>query len=614
MKNLNKNFIITAVVASLIVGFSGPLAAFAATTPTLGDASTFGILGSTYTNTVSGTTIVGDLGYTTGPAVAPTVSGTTYDNTGIYSQAGTDQGTALSNLNAQACTCTFPSGAIDLAADTTHGTIGVYTPGVYCTGASSAASIGTGGITLSGNGTYIFRINGAFTTVTGSNVTLTNGASANDVFWTPTSATTLGTNSTFRGTVIDPSGITIGSTVGWTGRALAFGGTVSTDVDTITAPTSLHVIKLVIGGTAVPSDFSIHVKSGGTDVLGSPAPGAAAPGTTYSLTAGTYAVSEAANSAYTQSFTGDCSSSGSITLATGDNKICTIVNTAVAVVLTPAVVQGGPSTGSGRIIPLIGITKIPTPLALPAGSGSVTYNYTVWNVGGQQALDDISVTDNACSPVTYVSGDLNGNGKIDPHESWKYTCTTTLSKTTTNTAIATGYSDDGYHQASVATAIATVVVGAPIAPPLINIIKVPSRLTPFPYGGGPVTYTYTVTNPGVVAMHNVTVTDNTCSPVTFVSGDTNNNNLLDPGESWVYTCQTNVPVSITNTAMAQGIANGFTAIDYAFATVLVATPGLPNTGLPPYQGSGIPWDIIAVVGILVVVSASLLLTLKKRKI
>jgi uncharacterized repeat protein (TIGR01451 family) len=293
-----------------------------------------------------------------------------------------------------------------------------------------------------------------------------------------------------------------------------------------------------------------------------------------------------------------------------------VVPSVVQPVVPPTVSQGGGAsvhTGSGRIVPLIGIVKVPTPLALPTGAGSVTYNYTVWNVGGQQALDDVTVTDDACSPVTYVSGDTNGNGKLDPGEHWKYTCTTTLATTTTNTAIATGYSDDGFHQASIATAIATVVVGAPITPPLINIVKVPSRLTPFPYGGGAVTYTYTVTNPGVVPLHNVVVTDNKCGPVTYVSGDVNNNNLLDPGETWTYTCETNIPVTTMDTAMAAGSANGFTATGYAFATVLVATPGLPNTGFPP-RGNGTPWGIITLVGFLVLASASLIVVLKKRSV
>jgi uncharacterized protein affecting Mg2+/Co2+ transport len=266
---------------------------------------------------------------------------------------------------------------------------------------------------------------------------------------------------------------------------------------------------------------------------------------------------------------------------------------------------------------LIGIVKVPTPLALPTGTGSVTYNYTVWNVGGQQALDNITVTDDACSSVTYVSGDANGNGKLDPGEQWKYTCTATLSKTTTNTAIATGYSDDPYHQASVATAIATVVVGAPITPPLINVVKVPSRLTPFPYGGGNVTYAYAVTNPGVVALHNITLTDNKCGPVKYVSGDANGNNLLEPGETWAYTCTANVPATTMNIATAEGSANDITAIGYAFATVLVATPGLPNTGFPPKSTPNpgiVPWAIAALVGICALASVSLIAVLRKRRI
>ncbi|KKR02474.1 MAG: hypothetical protein UT29_C0002G0036 [Candidatus Yanofskybacteria bacterium GW2011_GWA1_39_13] len=222
------------VVFFLMLGLVGPYSAIAATTPSLGAAASYGVLGSTYTNTVAGTTVNGDVGFTTGPAVAPLGVHTNYGSGAPYSTAGIDQNSALSALNSQVCTFTFAPGAIDLATDTTHGPIGVYAPGVYCV--SGAASIGAAGISLSGTGTYIFRINGAFTTVANSSVTLPGGASSCDVFWTPTSATTLGANSTMRGTIIDASGITIGSTALLTGRALAFGGTVTTDADTITVP------------------------------------------------------------------------------------------------------------------------------------------------------------------------------------------------------------------------------------------------------------------------------------------------------------------------------------------------------------------------------------------
>ncbi|MBP7884706.1 DUF3494 domain-containing protein [Patescibacteria group bacterium] len=148
---------------------------------------------------------------------------------------------ALSNLNGQGCTFTFAPGAVDLATDTTHGPIGVYTGGVYCTaGISSVMSIGTSGITLSGAGTFIFRMDGALNTVANSTVTLTHGANACDVFWTPNGATTLNANSTFQGTIIPiAQDITILSMTSWIGRALTFGHTVTTP-DTnvsITVPT-----------------------------------------------------------------------------------------------------------------------------------------------------------------------------------------------------------------------------------------------------------------------------------------------------------------------------------------------------------------------------------------
>lgn len=217
----------------LVVLATSPLA-YAATSPSLGMANSFTILSGTYNNTTSGTTINGDLGFTTPPATTPTVNGTTHVADATYNQAGIDQGTALSALNSQPCTFSFAPGTIDLASDTTHGVVGVYAPGVYCI--SGAASIGGGGtITLTGSGTYIFRMTGALTTTANSVVAVAGGASACNTWWTPGAATTLGANSTFEGTVIDASGINIGSLVIWTGRALAFGGTVSTDSDTVSS-------------------------------------------------------------------------------------------------------------------------------------------------------------------------------------------------------------------------------------------------------------------------------------------------------------------------------------------------------------------------------------------
>ncbi len=170
----------------------------------------FAVLASTYTNTAAGTVITGDIGYTTGPKVVPTISGSTHMADSVYSQAGLAQNAATSSAKSQACTTNLGT-TVNLSL--VNG--GVYTPGVYCT--TGAASIGTAGITLSGNGIYIFKINGALTTVSKSNVMLTNGAQASDISWVPTQATTLGANSNFAGTILDASGVTISNGVSITG-------------------------------------------------------------------------------------------------------------------------------------------------------------------------------------------------------------------------------------------------------------------------------------------------------------------------------------------------------------------------------------------------------------
>ncbi len=63
--------------------------------------------------------------------------------------------------------------------------------------------------------------------------------------------------------------------------------------------------------------------------------------------------------------------------------------------------------------------------------------------------------------------------------------------------------------------------------------------------GDVVTWTYEVTNPGTVPVSNVVVNDDNGTPAdtsddfvpTFVSGDVNNNSLLDLIETWVYTAE-----------------------------------------------------------------------------
>jgi hypothetical protein len=100
---------------------------------------------------------------------------------------------------------------------------------------------------------------------------------------------------------------------------------------------TLTVIKTVVnnnGGTAQASAFTIHVISGGTDYANEG--GVASPGKAYTLSAGTYVVSESSlpTGYSSDGITGDCNAAGSITLAAGDNKTCTITNNDVSPSLT----------------------------------------------------------------------------------------------------------------------------------------------------------------------------------------------------------------------------------------------------------------------------------------
>ena len=212
--------------------------ALAATAPNLNTAAPFGIVaGSTFTNTAAGTIVNGNICYTTAPAVPATSL-----NPPVVPCTPqillTDLPGALADLNAQAlaATCTPIGAAVDLSLIAIGGgTPGVFPPGCYSsTGAMSVGSV----ITLSGNGVYIFKPNGALNTAAGSIVNLAAGACAGNVFWGPT-GTTLGANSIFAGNILDDtSTITLGSLATLAGRALAFGvgGTVTTDANIITVP------------------------------------------------------------------------------------------------------------------------------------------------------------------------------------------------------------------------------------------------------------------------------------------------------------------------------------------------------------------------------------------
>ncbi len=606
-KSIMSIFVVSFVL--IVLGLTGPTAALAATTPSLGAAATYGLLSTTYVDFVTPlqSTINGDVGFTIAPAQVPLGLQAIYGPGAPYATAGIDQGTALTALNIQACTPILGAlNAVTIGANPP----GTFPPGCYTMAGAMIITLGTSvtlDLTAAGGvgSTWIFKsTGGALTTGADSFITLANGASACDVFWVPVGATTIGAytgalpnvTKLFIGTIIDDAGITLGANSSLLGRALSFASTVTLgDNATINVPVcavppvpggsgavtgSLNVIKLVIndnGRTKTIADFPLFVN--GLQVGSGVANNYPTPGT--------YTVTETADPNYTRTFSGDCDSTGHVTLNTYDSKFCLVTNNDIG---APVVVPPVP--------PIIDVVKVPSPLSLPTGPGLVNYTYTLRNIG-TVPVTDITMVGDSCSPITLTSGDTNTDAKLQVNETWVYNCSTTLTATHTNIVTAIGWAN-GISATDIANA--TVVVGSPVVPPLIHVTKVPSPLTLLA-GGGMVTYTEKITNPGTVALSNVVLTDDKCSPMKYISGDTNSDSKLDSSETWTYTCQTKLTETTTNLAIATGEANGLTVRDFAIATVTVATlaPALPNTGVAPQQ--------VALVWLGITVSILLLLTI-----
>lgn len=199
----------------------------------------------------------------------------------------------------------------------------------------------------------------------------------------------------------------------------------------------------------------------------------------------------------------------------------------------------------------IGITKTPDP-AGPVDAGTiVTYTYDVTN-SGETPLSNIVVSDDTCSPVDYVSGD-DGNGLLENGETWTYSCSMPLQKTTTNEACADGDFIGGGRDS------ACVDVTVEVNPPAPDVPSIDIRKSSDAKGtvepGTLVTYTYAVENTGETPLANVEVTDLisdsdkvACEVDSSSYTGDGGNGILDVGETWTFTCSTSLKVTTSNQA------------------------------------------------------------------
>lgn len=205
----------------------------AATPINLGNATPFAVLaGSTVTNTGS-SVITGNVGLSPGTSITGFPPGLVHGTTGA---ADASSLAAQSSSTAAYLIAAGETPFSTVAAGTLGGTTLV--PGVYQS-ASGLALNGT--LTLNGGGdanaVFIFQAGSTLTTASGSSVVLIGGAQACNVFWQVGSSATLGTTTSFVGTILAQTSVTLNNGASVQGRLLAQTGAVTLNNNTVNVPT-----------------------------------------------------------------------------------------------------------------------------------------------------------------------------------------------------------------------------------------------------------------------------------------------------------------------------------------------------------------------------------------
>jgi hypothetical protein len=224
------------LASDFVWSFTTSVTACVATVP-LGTACSFGILAATPAVTnIGNTNVTGDVGIWPAASITGfppgTLTGTEHKGDAVAQTAQGDLTTAYNFAAAAA-------GGQILKADIGGETLA---PGVYKT-TSAQPSLGiTGNLTLAAgtagaNAVWIFQIVSTLTTAAGnSQVILSGGAQSGNVFWQVGSSATLGTNTTFAGTIMAQASITLTTGATLNGRALARTGAVTLDDNQVNVP------------------------------------------------------------------------------------------------------------------------------------------------------------------------------------------------------------------------------------------------------------------------------------------------------------------------------------------------------------------------------------------
>jgi hypothetical protein len=236
-----------AVLLALSTGLlaSAGSAQAAATAVPMGTAEPFAVLAGAGITSTGPTTVNGDIGTYPNPATSVSgpliLNGTDHRGDGVTQTAKSDVTAAYLAAEAQLPDTTVVA---DLAGQT-------LTPGVYFKSDGLELN-GPVPLTLDANGdpnaVFVFRSGSHLTTMPNTRVELVDGATACNVFWQVTSSTTLGVNSTFRGTILSLASSTLNTGATLEGAVFSRNGAVTLDQNTILRPACASAVTATYSG------------------------------------------------------------------------------------------------------------------------------------------------------------------------------------------------------------------------------------------------------------------------------------------------------------------------------------------------------------------------------
>lgn len=251
------------LVLAAIVACAG-IGAQARAVVTLGTAGSYAVLGGSTVTSTGPSVLVGDLGVSPGTAITGFFGTVENDGPGTFSGASHEGDAAAALAQVDAATAygvlaalPFAPGIYPLGNNLTGQNLGglTLTPGVYHFDSSAQL---TGTLTLDGlgqtNPQFVFQIGSTLTTASASSITMTNGAGPCNVYWQVGSSATLGTDTSFAGTIIALASDSLNTGANVKGRVIALTGAVTLQTNQITScvvPEPTTVVLLVSGLTSL---------------------------------------------------------------------------------------------------------------------------------------------------------------------------------------------------------------------------------------------------------------------------------------------------------------------------------------------------------------------------